>query len=160
MKQVRSTLGRELKRFRLVRYLGFTRKELQRLYQRFQELQKKKPPDGFLSRDDLLSVREVALNPLGERLVDVIVEDYGRSIVESDRRLVHHIPLVGEANKLNFRQFAKVLSRFRRGKGASQMSTKENKLLFLFSVRTIHRSSSSRERKSVTSIVSDLRPKS
>lgn len=62
-------------------YLGFTPKELRRLYQRFQELQKKKTPGDYLSREDLLSVREVALNPLGERLVDVIVQDYGRSIL-------------------------------------------------------------------------------
>ena len=143
-KQVRPALKNERRRFSFVQHLGFTRKELRRLYQRFQELQKKNSPGDFLSRDDLLRVREVALNPLGERLVDVIVEDYGRSIVGSNDSLI--LVFVGEANKLNFRQFAKVLSRFRRGKGASQMSTKENKLLFLFSVRTIHRSTSKRNR--------------
>jgi hypothetical protein len=57
--------------------LGFTPKQLQRLYTRFQELEKRTPPTGYLTREDLLGIPEVALNPLGERLVDVIINDYG-----------------------------------------------------------------------------------
>ena len=68
--------------------LGFTPNELQRLYNRFQELEKRNPPEGYLNREDLLTVREVSLNPLGERLVDVIVTDYG-SIVPVDRCTCH-----------------------------------------------------------------------
>lgn len=59
------------------RCLGFTSQQIRRLYLRFQELENKDPPTGFLTRDDLLHVPEVALNPLGERLVDVLIEDYG-----------------------------------------------------------------------------------
>jgi len=47
------------------------------LYIRFQELDRRNPPVGFLTREDLLNIHEVALNPLGERLVDVIIQDYG-----------------------------------------------------------------------------------
>jgi hypothetical protein len=47
------------------------------LYIRFQELNKRNPPVGFLTREDLLEIHEVAANPLGERLVDVVIEDYG-----------------------------------------------------------------------------------
>lgn len=61
--------------FRLV--LGFTPKQLQRLYVRFQELEKRETRTGYLTREDLLNIREVAVNPLGQRLVDVIVEDHG-----------------------------------------------------------------------------------
>jgi len=57
--------------------LGFTSKQLQRLYTRFQQLEKREPRCGYLTREDLLGIREVALNPLGERLVDVIIQDYG-----------------------------------------------------------------------------------
>ncbi len=42
--------------------------------------------------------------------------------------------LIGEANKIDFRQFANVLARFRRGKATTDLNTKEKKLLFLFSV--------------------------
>jgi len=57
--------------------LGFTPKQLKRLYIRFQELEKRNPPSGYLTRQDLLDIREVALNPLGERLVDVMIKDHG-----------------------------------------------------------------------------------
>jgi hypothetical protein len=57
--------------------LGFTLKQVQRLYVRFQELEKRNPRTGFLTREDLLNIHEVALNPLGERLVNVLIEDYG-----------------------------------------------------------------------------------
>lgn len=57
--------------------IGFTAKQLQRLYIRFQELEKRNPPLGYLTRENLLDIREVALNPLGERLVDVIIKDHG-----------------------------------------------------------------------------------
>jgi hypothetical protein len=65
------------KKFLLFLILGFTPKQLQRLYTRFQELEKRTPPLGYLTRQDLLGIREVALNPLGERLVDVIINDHG-----------------------------------------------------------------------------------
>ncbi|CAF0755714.1 unnamed protein product [Adineta steineri] len=94
----------------------FTPKQLQRLYIRFQELEKRNPPLGYLTREDLLDIREVALNPLGERLVDVIMQDYG------------------DVNKLNFQQFANVFARFRRGKTLTNLNIKEKKLLFLFSI--------------------------
>jgi hypothetical protein len=95
---------------------GFTFKQIQRLYIRFQELEGRNPPLGFLTREDLLNIHKVALNPLGERLVDVIIEDYG------------------QINKLDFRQFANLLARFSRDKSATNLNTKEKKLLFLFSV--------------------------
>jgi hypothetical protein len=52
------------------------------LYARFQELDKRNPQTGYLTREDLLGIREVALNPLGERLVDVIIKDHGEIILK------------------------------------------------------------------------------
>ncbi len=37
-------------------------------------------------------------------------------------------------NTIDFRQFATILARFRRGKATTALNTKEQKLLFLFSV--------------------------
>ena len=66
--------------FSIKRVLGFTPDQIQRLYARFQELDKRKPPAGYLTRQDLLDIRKIALNPLGERVVNVIIEDFGSII--------------------------------------------------------------------------------
>ena len=59
------------------------------------------------------------INPLGERLIDVIMEDYG------------------ENNKINFKQFIFLLAKFRHGKmksSATDFDSRESKLKFLFDV--------------------------
>jgi len=94
---------------------GFTTKEVQRLYSRFKILDKR--DCGFLTREDLLCIPEVNINPLGERLIDVVMEDYG------------------ENNKINFKQFIFLLAKFRRGKvksSTTEFNTRERKLRFLF----------------------------
>ena len=99
--------------------LGFTTKQVQRLYSRFKTLDKR--DCGYLVREDLLCIPEVNINPLGERLIDVIMEDYG------------------ENNKINFKQFIFLLAKFRQGKLKSvttEFNTRENKLRFLFDVST------------------------
>jgi hypothetical protein len=70
-------------------------------------------------RADLLCIPEVNINPLGERLIDVIIEDYG------------------EINKINFKQFIYLLAKFRQGKVKSthtEYNTRASKLRFLFDV--------------------------
>lgn len=97
--------------------LGFTVKQVQRLYSRFKTLDKR--DCGFLIREDLLCIPEVNINPLGERLIDVIMEDYG------------------ENNKINFKQFIDLLAKFRQGKvkpSISECNSREKKLRFLFDV--------------------------
>lgn len=59
------------------------------------------------------------INPLGERLIDVIMEDFG------------------ENNKINFKQFIFLLAKFRQGKvkaSTTEYNTRESKLKFLFNV--------------------------
>ncbi len=98
-------------------YLGFTVKQVQRLYSRFKALDKR--DCGFLTREDLLCIPEVHINPLGARLIDVIMNDYG------------------ETNQINFKQFIFLLAKFRQGKLKSSITdfnTRESKLRFLFDV--------------------------
>jgi len=59
---------------------GFTSKQLQKLYARFQELEKRNPRTGYLTREDFMGINKVSMNPLGERLVDVMVADFGMQI--------------------------------------------------------------------------------
>ena len=111
--------------------LGFTAKQVQRLYSRFKSLDKR--DCGYLTREDLLCIPEVNINPLGERLIDVIMEDYG------------------ENNKINFKQFIFLLAKFRRGKvksSTTEFNTRDSKLRFLFDVRERHPSFKSTFRNS------------
>lgn len=51
---------------------------------------------GTLSREDLLRIPELAINPLGERIVDLFHADSGNN-----------------CDRINFLQFMRVLSKFR-----------------------------------------------
>ncbi|GMT35968.1 hypothetical protein PFISCL1PPCAC_27265 [Pristionchus fissidentatus] len=71
----------------------FNRNQIVRLYSRFLSLDKK--GQGFLEREDLMNVPELAVNPLGDRIVDAF------------------FTLAGKDDKhLNFRQFVQVLAYF------------------------------------------------
>ena len=94
---------------------GFTAKQIKRLYNRFTSLDKDNT--GVLNKQDFLRIPELHVNPLCDRIIEVLIDDNGQD------------------GKLNFRQFAKVFSVFRRGKTSSNdINNKENKLKFLFGI--------------------------
>ncbi|GMR47033.1 hypothetical protein PMAYCL1PPCAC_17228 [Pristionchus mayeri] len=74
----------------------FNRSKIARLYSRFISLDKK--GQGHLTREDLMSVPELAVNPLGERIVDAFFTFAGDEM--------------GSEKTLNFRQFVRVLAFF------------------------------------------------
>nr|CAH7732602.1 unnamed protein product [Callosobruchus chinensis] len=84
-----------------------TPNQIERLYSRFTSLDR--GDCGTLSRDDFLRIPELAINPLGERIVN--------SFFQGDEF----------ADRVNFRQFMHVLAHFRPIK-----RNKENKLNFAF----------------------------
>ena len=45
--------------------------------------------------------------------------------------------MIGNGNRINFQQFAHLFARFRRGTTTNNLNKKEEKLLFLFSVRFV-----------------------
>ncbi|XP_025416551.1 calcineurin B homologous protein 1 [Sipha flava] len=73
---------------------GFTANQIERLYSRFTSLDR--GDLGTLSREDLLRIPELAINPLGERIVDLFHMDSGNN-----------------CDRINFLQFMRVLSKFR-----------------------------------------------
>lgn len=96
---------------------GFSSGQIKRLYNRFKSLDKEQ--QGYLTKSALTGIPELHVSPLRDRIIDVLINDYG-----SD-------------NTLNFRQFAKVLSTFRRKNSPSDNvgpHSRENKLRFVFSV--------------------------
>lgn len=71
-----------------------TANQIERLYSRFTSLDR--GDLGTLSREDLLRIPELAINPLGERIVDLFHTDSGNI-----------------CDRINFLQFMRVLSKFR-----------------------------------------------
>lgn len=92
---------------------GFTPNQIERLYSRFTSLDR--GDCGTLSKDDFLRIPELAINPLGERIVQAFFDESG-----SDR--------------VNFRQFMQVLSCFRPIKQMTdnRLNSREQKLKFAF----------------------------
>lgn len=85
-----------------------TPNQIERLYSRFTSLDR--GDCGTLSRDDFLRIPELAINPLGERIVNSFFTEF------SDR--------------VNFRQFMQVLAHFRPVKKnkESKLNSREAKL--------------------------------
>jgi len=93
---------------------GFSPNQIERLYSRFTSLDK--GDNGTLSREDFLRIPELAINPLGDRIVQAFF---------------------GETNgeeRINFRQFMRVLARFRPIKKSreNKLNNREEKLRFAF----------------------------
>lgn len=87
--------------------------QIERLYSRFTSLDK--GDNGTLSREDFLRIPELAINPLGDRIVQAF---FGET---SDERI-------------NFRQFMRVLARFRpiKKNRDNKLNNREEKLRFAF----------------------------
>uniref|UniRef100_A0A0A9YZP7 Calcium-binding protein p22 n=1 Tax=Lygus hesperus TaxID=30085 RepID=A0A0A9YZP7_LYGHE len=90
---------------------GFTSNQIERLYSRFTNLDK--GDCGTLSRADFLRIPELAINPLGERIVDAFFDDNG-------------------SDQLNFKQFTQVLACFRPLSDSNRHNSREKKLRFAF----------------------------
>ena len=98
---------------------GFSEKEVVRLFERFCELDR--GSKGFLDRTDFLAIPEISLNPVGDRIVHAFFKE-GNSNKENDR--------------LAFKNFARVMSFFRRipKDDPAAKSKREDKLRFAFSI--------------------------
>ena len=98
---------------------GFSASQIKRLYSRFSNLDKRN--NAYLSREDFLRIPELAINPLGERIVNSFFVPQGTEI--------------GQEHGINFRDFVKALARFRREDGSGKahpLNHTENKLEYAF----------------------------
>lgn len=94
-------------------FILVTPNQIERLYSRFTSLDKTE--SGALTREDFLRIPELAINPLCDRIVHAFFVD-------------------SNDDRVNFRQFMKVLALFRpirNGKGEN-LNTREEKLKFAF----------------------------
>ncbi|KAK2161701.1 hypothetical protein LSH36_111g03038 [Paralvinella palmiformis] len=92
---------------------GFSHNQIVRLYSRFTSLDKSN--NGYLSREDFLRIPELAINPLGDRIV-------------------HAFFMYGNEEGVNFRDFMRTLARFRPVKEGTNegINSRDEKLKFAF----------------------------
>ena len=96
---------------------GFNNNQIDRLYSRFSSLDKQ--DKGYLSREDFLRIPELAINPLGDRIVHAFFFE-SRS---------------GDEDKVDFKDFVRVLAHFRPIKKSAEknkLNTRMEKLHFAF----------------------------
>ncbi|CAG0917670.1 unnamed protein product [Notodromas monacha] len=94
---------------------GFSCNQIERLYSRFTNLDK--GGTGALNQEDFLRIPELAINPVGERIVAAFFKE------SSD-------------DQVNFRQFVRVLAKFLppNSKKSPKLNSETEKLAFAFSI--------------------------
>jgi len=96
---------------------GFTPNQIERLYSRFSSLDKQSK--GYLNREDFLRIPELAINPLGDRIVHAFF----------------HESKNGDEDKVDFKDFVRVLAHFRpikKNMEKNKLNTRMEKLHFAF----------------------------
>nr|ACO10241.1 Calcium-binding protein p22 [Caligus rogercresseyi] len=96
---------------------GFTSNQIERLWSRFTSLDKGQK--SYLSREDFLRIPELAINPLGDRIVHTFFQESRNS----------------ENDIVNFPDFVRVLAHFRplkKNADKNKMNTRQEKLHFAF----------------------------
>lgn len=98
----------------LIFQIAVTPNQIERLYSRFTSLDR--GDCGTLSREDFLRIPELAINPLGDRIVNAFFEDTNSN------------------DTVNFRQFMQVLARFRPIKKSkdNRLNSREQKLQCMY----------------------------
>ncbi|CAK9297007.1 unnamed protein product [Gordionus sp. m RMFG-2023] len=99
---------------------GFSRNQIVRLYSRFTNLDKS--GSGALEREEFLKIPELAINPLVERIIHAFLHE-------------------GDGEHVNFRQFIRVLARFRpiSKNKPNPYNNKEEKIRFAFNLYDLDR---------------------
>merc|ERR1712123_17650 len=96
---------------------GFTRQQIERLYARFSSLDKQS--HGYLTREDFLRIPELAINPLGDRIVHAFFYESRNT----------------DEEKVDFKDFVRVVAHFRPVKKnplKNKLNTRMEKLHFAF----------------------------
>merc|ERR1712038_1150292 len=107
---------------------GFTASQIERLWSRFTSLDKQQK--GYLSREDFLRIPELAINPLGDRIVHAFFRD-GACRVSPDA--VDAAETGSEV--VNFPDFVRVLAHFKplkKNAEKNKLNSREEKLRFAF----------------------------
>jgi len=116
-----------------------TSNQIERLWSRFTSLDKQQK--GYLTREDFLRIPELAINPLGDRIVHAFFRDSNRTSnggqhiadnsMDTEMSVGNGNSEDGETEVVNFRDFVHVLAHFRPIKKKAEknkMNSREEKL--------------------------------
>jgi len=106
---------------------GFTGNQIERLWSRFTSLDKQ--DKGYLTREDFLRIPELAINPLGDRIVHAFFRD-GHSNSNGNNDLEAR-----DRDVVNFCDFVRVLAHFRpikKNVEKNKLNSRQEKLKFAF----------------------------
>merc|ERR1712038_2135560 len=117
---------------------GFTGNQIERLWSRFSSLDKQQK--GYLTREDFLRIPELAINPLGDRIVHAFFRerDAGQGHDEEESYGGAGGGGAGDSSakeRVNFCDFVHVLAHFRpikKNNDQNKMNSREEKLRFAF----------------------------
>lgn len=108
---------------------GFTFHQIERFWSRFTHLDKQHK--GYLTKDDLFRIPELAINPLADRIVNAFFNPRSNIVKNKDT-----LKLIDGAKEevVNFCDFVKVLAHFQPVKAESKncINSKHQKLNFAF----------------------------
>jgi len=116
---------------------GFTASQIERLWSRFTSLDKQQK--GYLSREDFLRIPELAINPLGDRIVHAFFRDgassghSGGGVDAADSAENGELPAGSDV--VNFPDFVRVLAHFKplkKNAEKNKLNSREEKLRFAF----------------------------
>ena len=118
---------------------GFTSNQIQRLYSRFSSLDKQQK--GYLTREDFLRIPELAINPLGDRIVHAFFREREGASSGQDEEEAYGASGANAGSpdnvqeRVNFCDFVHVLAHFRpikKNVDQNKMNSREEKLRFAF----------------------------
>ena len=113
----------------IVEHTNFNAKQVARLYERFQRLDKKE--NGWLTHDDFLAIPELAINPLADRIIDMFLNQKNENAKAKNMDETH----ATSEDRVNFFDFCTMLSNFKtsfNGDKSAEADGKKAKLKFLF----------------------------
>jgi len=106
---------------------GFSSNQIERLWSRFTSLDKQQK--GYLEREDFLRIPELAINPLGDRIVHAFFRD-GRINASGAEK-----GSAVDRDVVNFCDFVRVLAHFRpikKNAEKNKLNSRQEKLKFAF----------------------------
>lgn len=112
---------------------GFTANQIERLWSRFTSLDKQQK--GYLTREDFLRIPELAINPLGDRIVHAFFRDSKAGSGSGGGDAENGNGSGMEAEVVNFCDFVRVLAHFRplkKNNEKNKLNGREEKLRFAF----------------------------
>ncbi|XP_062909432.1 calcineurin B homologous protein 1 isoform X1 [Mobula hypostoma] len=122
---------------------GFSHSQITRLYSRFTSLDKGE--NGTLSREDFQRIPELAINPLGDRIINAFFPEKSTEAVAGlilgAYQECHALHSLFSEDQVNFRGFMRTLAHFRPIEDSDKnkdprvpepLNSRNNKLLFAF----------------------------